>query len=106
MKRLAVDPATHLGASLAGWDYPMSREALVSADLFDLTHQIAWSQADKRKRGPKPKPYPRPWPDRQKTRPRPTVPPEVVIAALRRAGHTGPLPKWATRAASGRAALP
>lgn len=94
VKRLATDPASHLGAALAGWDYPASREAIAAWDLFDLTHQIAWVQGGKK--GPRPKPYPRPWPDRTKTRPKPSVPREVVIAALRRSGHTGPLPAWAT----------
>lgn len=49
------DPSTEIAAAIAGWDYPLSREALILADLFDLQHT---SKAKK-----KPQPYPRPWPD-------------------------------------------
>lgn len=87
MLALAVDPSSHVGAALAGWDHPVSREWLVTADLYD-----AFIAANSKK-GRKPKPYPRPWPDRNKSRPRPTVTPEVAIAALREAGHTAALPK-------------
>lgn len=50
---LARDPASAVAAAVAGWDYPISRDALVLADLYDLQH------AAKAKR--RPKPYPRPW---------------------------------------------
>lgn len=96
-KRLVTDPASALGAEMAGWDYPLTRDAMATMDLFDLTHQVAWLQGGKK--GPKPKPYPRPWPDKTKTRPRPTVSQAEVIAALRRAGHTGDLPAWAKQPA-------
>lgn len=58
-------------------------------NLFDLMHQIAWAQGGRK--GPRPKPHPRPWADRTKSRPKPTVPQDVVIAALQMAGH-GPVP--------------
>lgn len=57
---LARDPGTAVGAAVAEWDYPMRREALVLADLYDLQHT---AKAKKR-----PRPYPRPWGDRQRTR--------------------------------------
>jgi hypothetical protein len=50
---LAADPSSHLAAALAGWSHPMSREAMILADLFDV--QLA-SKSKK-----KPQPYPRPW---------------------------------------------
>lgn len=56
---LRADPSSMIAAALAGWTHPVSREALVLADLFDLTHMLAWGQNGGK--GPKPKPYPRPW---------------------------------------------
>jgi len=50
--QLALDPSSHVAASVAGWPAPWPREAFVLADLFDLMH-AANSQR-------KPKPYPRP----------------------------------------------
>lgn len=84
---LLSDPSSHAAAAVAGWDFPVSREWLVLADVADIL-----TAANSRK-GRKPKPYPRPKPDRTKSRPRPTVTPEVAIAALRAAGHTAELPK-------------
>lgn len=34
---LRADPSSALAAALAGWDYPISREALAILDLYDLT---------------------------------------------------------------------
>lgn len=82
---LAGDPSSYVAAALGEWEHPVSREWLVLANLID-----AFVSANTRKG--KPKPYPRPWPDRNRSRPRPTVEPEVVLAALRAAGHTAPLP--------------
>lgn len=43
--RLAVilrdDPTSAIAAALAGWTHPISREALVLMDLFDLDHMVA-----------------------------------------------------------------
>lgn len=50
---LAADPASAVCAALNEWDYPLSREAIALADLFDLQH------ITKSKR--KPPPYTRPW---------------------------------------------
>ena len=57
---LARDPSSALGAALAGWEYPLSREALTLADLYDLQH------TSKVKR--RPRPYPRPWADKERKR--------------------------------------
>jgi hypothetical protein len=54
-QQLALDPSSHVYAALAGWAYPMSREALTTADLFDL---FAMANAAPNR---KPTPYPRPW---------------------------------------------
>lgn len=51
---LRADPSSMTAAALEGWDHPISREAAVLMDLFDLEHS---SKAKK-----KPKPHPgRPW---------------------------------------------
>lgn len=50
---LALDPASAIGAAVANFDRPTSRESLVLMDLYDLTH----SRGTKRR----PPPYPRPW---------------------------------------------
>lgn len=50
---LLRDTSSWLHAKLAGWEYPISREWLLTADLYDLQH------ASKSKR--KTKPYPRPF---------------------------------------------
>lgn len=55
VQSLMSDPSSWLYAALVDWDYPVSREWLILADHFDLTH----SAHSKRR----PKPHPRPWPD-------------------------------------------
>jgi hypothetical protein len=50
--RLARDTSSEVGASLAGWQYPVSRQALAIFDLYDATANAHFK---------KPKPYPRPW---------------------------------------------
>lgn len=57
---LAADPSSQIGATLAGWDHPTSREALILMDAYDLSARVA---AGGRR---KTKPYPRPWPDKSK----------------------------------------
>lgn len=83
---LAGDPGSQVGAALAEWAYPLSREAIALVDLYDLQH------TSKAKR--KPKPYPRPMPERTVRRHQPdaTMTQADVIAALRMAGHTKALP--------------
>lgn len=39
-QQLNRDPTSAIGAALAGWDYPISHEALLLADLFDLEHTV------------------------------------------------------------------
>lgn len=53
-QQLLSDPTSAVHAAVADWAHPTTREALVAADLFDLTASIA---SGKRQ----PKPYPRPW---------------------------------------------
>lgn len=50
---LMKDPRSRLMASVAGWEYPTSREFMVLADLVDV--QLASKSKHK------PKPYGRPW---------------------------------------------
>ena len=83
VEQIIVDPGSHLGAEIRGWDYPASREHLALLDLYDLLH-VANSDPKK----PRPKPYPRPWPAVEKRVAKPGLSQEDVLAALRRAGHT------------------
>jgi hypothetical protein len=39
-QQLQLDPTSAIGAAIAGWSYPISFEALVLADLFDLEHTV------------------------------------------------------------------
>lgn len=89
---LQSDPSSYVAAALAGWEYPVSREDLVTRDLYDLTHQLAWQQAGGK--GKKPEAYPRPWPKVTKTTTKPSadLTQDEIIAALRMAGHTAKLP--------------
>lgn len=80
VQQLASDPSSSLAAALAGWEHPMSREAIVLADLYDLTHKVA---AGKKKI----KPYPRPWDKRRHRFGRATRPQADIRAALRARGH-------------------
>lgn len=34
------DPSSAIGAAVSGWRYPLSAEALLLADLFDLMHHV------------------------------------------------------------------
>lgn len=80
---LARDPSSRVGAALADWRYPASREALALADLYDLTQ--AAHAADRRQRL---RPYPRPWPDPNAQRSAtPAADQETVRAALAARGH-------------------
>lgn len=56
---LRADPSSALAAALAGWDHPISREALILMDHYDLDRGVA---GDKRWKG-----YPRPWKTSDKT---------------------------------------
>lgn len=56
------NPESWLQAVVNGWKYPFSRDALVLADLYDLTAMVNSSK------GKKPKPYPRPTPDKNTSR--------------------------------------
>lgn len=93
IKILRDDPSSALASALAGWDYPISREALLLADQFDLLHQ---ANSDPKKSKPKPHPM-RPW---KQSKGRETerrgskieLTPQEVAAALRQAGHTKPFP--------------
>jgi hypothetical protein len=89
---LERDPSTAVGAAVAEFDRPTSREALVLMDLYDLQVMFRW--ADGGKKGQKPKPYPRPWPQRKGRRAKPSVSltQEQIVKALRDAGHTAPIP--------------
>lgn len=82
---LGDDPTSHVGAALAGWQHPFSHEALILADLYDLTLS---ANTDRAKRA-RIRPYPRPFEtnrDREKSR-RPNVSQAVVRATLAAMGH-------------------
>ena len=79
LSALAPDPSSHVAAAIAGWQHPLSREALVLADLLDLTAAAHSSK--------KPKPYPRPWTraDRKPAR-KQVLSQEQIRAVLERIG--------------------
>lgn len=83
-KELCRDSSSHTCASLGEWDYPISRESLILADLADLFIQ---ANSDRKKGNPKP--YPRPFEvDGQGQRSRkPLVSQDVIRAALAARGH-------------------
>lgn len=79
---LANDPSSHVAAAIAGWEYPVTREWLAAADLYDAF------VASNTKKGRKPKPYPRPWPDKdQKRMGKATRSQTDIRAALVARGH-------------------
>lgn len=78
---LREDPSSAIAAALAGWSHPVSREALIAMDHFDLDHTVAVG-------GKRVKPYVRPWESSAETARRGRVEgmtPEQTRAALRRA---------------------
>lgn len=59
---LRADPSSAIAAALEGWDHPVSREALIMMDQFDLDHTVAAG-------GKKVDPHPgRPWERKQADR--------------------------------------
>ena len=57
---LSADPSSAIAASLAGWEHPVSREALILMDVFD--------SSEVGRVGRKAKRYPRPFADKSKRR--------------------------------------
>jgi hypothetical protein len=50
---LLADPSSQVSAAVAGWRWPMSRESLALADLWDLTFRMGKKAGSLA--------YPRPW---------------------------------------------
>ena len=73
-----------MGAVAREWEYPISREALILADLYDLLRLV---NSDPKKKAPDR--YPRPWKtvDESKRTAKPSLPQAEVLAALRYMGH-------------------
>lgn len=59
---LMRDPSSWLCAAWNEWQYPVSREWIVNAHLYDLTAAVNAAK------GRKPKPYPNPFPSTEKRR--------------------------------------
>jgi hypothetical protein len=93
-QQLSRDSSSHVAAAVSGWDHPLSNDAIVLMNLFDLQHQIAWAQSGGK--GRRPKAYPRPWASRETKRTRTHLSQDEIVAALRAAGHTAPLPTRAS----------
>jgi|GEM_PF-4095181 len=78
---LSRDPSSWLCAAAQGWEYPLTREGLALADLYDLQHRT------KAKNPRSVKPYPRPFSDKEKKRyGRATRPQHVIRAELAKRG--------------------
>ena len=85
LRQLAADPTSRFAAAYNGWDHPFSREAMVLADLYDLT---VHAHTDPKKR--RPKPYPRPFKTKSsatRRSQRPTASQSEIDAALRARGY-------------------
>lgn len=91
-ERLFLDPSSHVAAAVCEWAHPVTWDAIVAMNDYDLKHQIAWVQGGKK--GPRPEPYVRPWPDkvRKHLTPGKSLTQDEVLAALRAAGHDGEVP--------------
>lgn len=78
---LLQDPTSRVAVAVGGWEEPMSREAQILADIFDLTAGI---HSGKRR----PKPYPRPWDtDGRRKFGKTNRPTAEVVAILAARGH-------------------
>lgn len=55
-KILINDPTAQVAAAMSEWDHTIDRTTLAVLDLFDLQHQIAWTQGGKKGQSPKPHP--------------------------------------------------
>lgn len=84
VKILRADPSSALAAAIEGWDHPISREALILMDIFDLDHAINSKKTPKPHSG-------RPWKQDDERRERRGNAAgrtrEQVVAILRRFGH-------------------
>ncbi|WIE65957.1 hypothetical protein DEI99_005305 [Curtobacterium sp. MCLR17_036] len=58
-------PSSALYAAQHGWDFPVSREWIAAADVFDALNVLIAVTAQSRRQ---PKPYPRPWRDNNTSR--------------------------------------
>lgn len=90
---LVQDSASHVGAALAGLKWPVTFEAQVLMGIYNTLIKSPWFKSAK--------PWPSPFPERTKRRtaPAPDITQAEIIAALRRAGHHGPLPAGVDEAA-------
>ena len=88
---LRSDPSSAISAALEGWDYPISREALLLADLYDLTGR---ANSDPKKGKWQPHPG-RPWKTDARDRQRIGNPgdrtPDQIAEILRGLGHNIPV---------------
>lgn len=83
-RALMRDPSSRVQAAAAGWKYPMTRESMILADLYDALVAVNTDKKHKSRIVP----YARPWPDqnRRKSAP-PKASQKAVRAALAARGH-------------------
>lgn len=86
---LREDPSSAISAVLRGWEHPVSREALVLMDVFDLNHMVAAGGKKVKPHAGRPGQQGRKVEKRGKT----TLSREEALALLRSAGHTAPEPE-------------
>lgn len=53
LERLMLDPSAHITAAVAGWDYPLSRESIALAGIYNATAKAHFKD---------PSLWPVPWP--------------------------------------------
>lgn len=76
-RELYRDPASHVSAAVAEWAHPMSREAFVLADVYDVMAKANFKNT---------RPYPRPT-NQPKRSQRPRHSQATIRAALAARGH-------------------
>jgi hypothetical protein len=84
-RTLIGDLTSRVGAAVRDWDYPLSHEARVAMDTYDVLAIANTAKKDRHKL----KPYPRPWPqegDAVRSQ-APTVSQDTIREALKARGH-------------------
>lgn len=82
---LAGDPSSRVGARMADWSHPMSREGMAVMDLFDVTVRVNSGKKS-------PQPYPRPWDPKVMGAIKTLTQPQILAALTARGHGSNPAP--------------